>query len=174
MCSTFSSAVKCPSRGKSWMSVLLTCSVLPAPASHTATSEMPKVMLSKPVVQMWSDFVKLTVNQVCICADRLSFCVFLWLFSLTLIFFNLSLWCLFPPQVWELQLQSSFIPVVSPINQRSDGLLYPDTRASAEGGARFPRSNVLASRSLVPVQYGGVYFFLFPFFTFIPSSKWCR
>lgn len=49
--------------------------------------------------------------------------------------------------------------MVSPINHRSDGL-YPPTRASAEGGAQFPRSNILASRSLVPVQYGGVYFFV--------------
>lgn len=61
MCSTFSSAVKCPSRGKSWMSVLFTCSGLPAPASQTATSEMPKVMLSKSVVQMWSATVKMTL-----------------------------------------------------------------------------------------------------------------
>lgn len=84
---------------------------------------------------------------------------FLWLFSLTLIF-NLFPWCLLPPQVWELQLQSSFIPVVSAINHRSEGLLYPATRASSEGGAQFPWSNVSASRSLVPVQYGGVYFFV--------------
>ncbi len=121
---------------------------------------------------MWSGIIKMTVNQACICADRLSFCLFLWLFSLSLILFNLSLWCLFSPQVWELQLQSSFIPVVFPIIHRSDGLLYPTTHASAEGGAQFPRSHLIASRSLVPVQYGGVYFFYFllVFFPFNPND----